>query len=315
MGGKVSNSLEDIWVSWLNSDRWRQFAKWSVGAKFFDSQAYRKLDVARRFATTYYKNLRHPDLFRDVRTFCMFIGHTKSGSSLLGALLDAHPDIILADEADALRYVADDFGKEQIFHILLKGSRREAMKGRVTARRLGQYSLAVPDQWQGRYRKLKVIGDSKAGPSVRRLSKEPELLHRVQDVMNGIDARFIHVIRNPYDPISVMMVRGKRTFENAVEHYFNYCETLLALRKELDGSNLIAVKYEEFVQRPKIHLAEICRFLGVEGDDDYLRACASILHESPERSRDMITWQSDWIEIVRKRIEQVDFLVGYSYEN
>ena len=311
----MSNSWDDLWVSWLNSERWRQFAKWGVGAKFFKSEAYRKLDVARRFATTYYKSVRQPDIFQDVQTFCMFIGHTKSGSSLLGALLDAHPDIILADEADALRYVADGFHKEQIFHILLKGSHREAMKGRVTARRLDPYSLAVPDQWQGKYQTLKVIGDSKAGPSVRRLAKEPELLHKVQKVMTGVEAKFIHVIRNPYDPISVMMVRGKRTFENAVAHYFDYCETLLALRKQLNDSNLIAVRYEAFVQQPETRLAEVCRFLGVEVEDNYLHACAGILHDSPERSREMVTWQPDWIEAVQKRIEQVDFLVGYCYEN
>jgi hypothetical protein len=307
--------LEDIWVSWLNSERWRQFAKWGVGAKFFDSQAYRKLDRARRFATTYYKSLRQPELFRDVQTFCMFIGHTKSGSSLFGSLLDAHPDIILADEADALRYVAEGFHKEQIFHILLKGSHREAMKGRVTARRLDPYSLAVPDQWQGKYRTLKVIGDSKAGPSVRRLAREPELLHEVQRVMKGVDTRFIHVIRNPYDPISVMMVRGQRTFENAVEHYFEYCETLIALRQQLDSSNLIAVRYEEFVQQPERRLGDLCRFLGVAADDEYLRACAGILHKSPVRSREMVTWQPEWIDVVQERIGQVDFLVGYCYEN
>lgn len=311
----MSNSLEDIWVSWLNSERWRQFAKWGVGAKFFDSQAYRKLDRARRFATTYYKSLRQPELFRDVQTFCMFIGHTKSGSSLFGSLLDAHPDIILADEADALRYVAEGFHKEQIFHILLKGSHREAMKGRVTARRLDPYSLAVPDQWQGKYRALKVIGDSKAGPSVRRLAREPELLHEVQRVMKGVDTRFIHVIRNPYDPISVMMVRGQRTFENAVEHYFEYCETLIALRQQLDSSNLIAVRYEEFVQQPERRLGDLCRFLGVAADDEYLRACAGILHKSPVRSREMVTWQPEWIDVVQERIGQVDFLVGYCYEN
>jgi hypothetical protein len=245
----------------------------------------------------------------------MFIGHTKSGSSLFGSLLDAHPDIILADEADALRYVAEGFHKEQIFHILLKGSHREAMKGRVTARRLDPYSLAVPDQWQGKYRTLKVIGDSKAGPSVRRLAREPELLHEVQRVMKGVDTRFIHVIRNPYDPISVMMVRGQRTFENAVEHYFEYCETLIALRQQLDSSNLIAVRYEEFVQQPERRLGDLCRFLGVEADDEYLRACAGILHESPERSREMVMWQPEWIEVVRERIEQVDFLTGYRYED
>lgn len=311
----MSNSLEDFWVSWLNSERWRQFAKWGVGAKLFKSQAYRKLDVARRFATTYYKSLRQPELFQDVQTFCMFIGHTKSGSSLLGSLLDAHPDMILADEADALRYVAEGFCKEQIFHILLKGSHREAMKGRVTARRLDPYSLAVPDQWQGKYRTLKVIGDSKAGPSVRRLTGEPKLLHEVQKVMKGVDARFIHVIRNPYDPISVMMVRGQRTFENAVEHYFDYCETLIALRGQLDSSNLIAVRYEEFVQQPERCLGDLCRFLGVAAGDEYLRACAGILHDSPERSREMVMWQPEWIEVVRERIEQVDFLTGYRYED
>jgi hypothetical protein len=307
--------LEDYWVSWLNSERWRQFAKWGIGAKFFDSQAYHKLDVARRFATTYYKNLQQPELFRDVQTFCMFIGHTKSGSSLLGSLLDAHPDIILADEADALHYVAAGFRKEQIFHILLKGSHREAMKGRVTARRLDPYSLAVPDQWQGKYRMLKVVGDSKAGPSVRRLSQAPELLHKVQKVMNGVNTRFIHVIRNPYDPISVMMVRGKRTFENAVEHYFDYCDTLIALRQQLNSSNLIAVRYEQFIQQPERRLGDVCRFLGVETGDDYLRACATILHQSPERSRDIVTWPSEWIDVVQERIEQVDFLAGYSYQN
>ena len=311
----MSNSLEDLWVSWLNSDRWRQFAKWGLGAKFFKSGAYRQLDGARRYATTYYKHLRQPGLFEHVQTFCMFIGHTKSGSSLVGALLDAHPEIILADEADVLRYVIDGFGKEQIFHILLKGSYREAMKGRVTARRLDPYSLAVPDQWQGRYRQLRVIGDSKAGPSVRRLSKRPELLGKTQKVMKGVGSKFIHVIRNPFDPMSVMMIRGKRTFENALEHYFDYCETLVALRKQLDSSNLIAVRYEEFVQQPEMKLAEVCRFLGVDVDEDYLGACAGILHDSPERSREMVEWRADWIEIVQKRIEQVDFLEGYCFEN
>lgn len=311
----MSNSLEDFWVSWLNSERWRHFAKWGVGARLFESSAYRKLDTTRRFVTTYYKSLRQPELFQDVHTFCMFIGHTKSGSSLLGSLLDAHPDIILADEADALRYVADGFGKEQIFHILLKGSHREAMKGRVTARRLDPYSLAVPDQWQGKYRALKVIGDSKAGPSVGRLSREPDLLHKVQKVMQGVNTRFIHVIRNPFDPISVMMMRGKRSFENAVEHYFDYCRTLTTLRQQLPGTQLMAVRYEAFVREPESHLQNLCRFLGVEAGDEYLHACAGILHDSPERSRELVTWQPEWIEIVQERIGQVEFLAGYSYED
>ena len=311
----MKSSLENLWVSWINSNKWRQFAKWGPGAKFFRSQAYQKVDVARRFATTYYKSLRQPTLFRDVKTYCMFIGHTKSGGSLIGSLLDAHPNVILADEVDVLRYIAVGFNRDQIYHLLLKGSYREAMKGRVTARRLTPYSLAVPEQWQGRYQRLQIIGVSKAGPSTRRFAQEPELMGKLRRVMKSVDTKFIHVIRNPYDPISVMMVRGKRTFENAVEHYFDYCETLVTLRKQLDNSNLIAIKYEEFVQQPETRLAEVCRFLGVEAEDDYLQACVGILYDSPERSRELVEWQPDWIEIVQKRIEQVDFLAGYNYAN
>src|SRR4029453_2453243 len=75
---------------------------------------------------------RSPDRFAQVRTFCFFVGHNKSGTSLLGGLLDAHRHIVLADEVDALRYVEAVFAREQIFHLLERGSRSEARKGRVT---------------------------------------------------------------------------------------------------------------------------------------------------------------------------------------
>ena len=101
----MQTSLERLWVSWLNSQRWRRFAKWGPGAVFFRSNAYKRIDLMRRRAFTTYQNWAEPTTFRDVETFCFFVGHTKSGCSLLGALLDAHPDAIVADEADALRYV------------------------------------------------------------------------------------------------------------------------------------------------------------------------------------------------------------------
>ncbi len=68
---------------------------------------------------------------------------------MIGALLDAHPNVILADEIDVFEYMDDGFSKEQIYHLLLKNSHREFLKGRVTARRLVPYSFSVPGQWQG----------------------------------------------------------------------------------------------------------------------------------------------------------------------
>lgn len=315
MGDSVNQSFERLWVTWRNSDRWRQFAKRGPGAKVFGSDAYRKIDLTRRYVSTRYRSLSEPALFQDVKTFCFLVGHAKSGGTLIGSLLDAHPEIIFADEADALRFVDSGFRREQIYHILLKTSRREAMKGRVTARRLEPYSFAVPGQWQGRYRSLQVVGDSKAGPTTRRLGQDPELLGRLTNLMDDVDVNLIHVIRNPYDPISTMMIRGKRTFENAIEHYFAYCATLATIHQRVDDAHLLPVRYEALIGSPKTHLSNLCHFLDVESSDSYLDACTGILHSQPEQSRHMVAWTPKWIDVVRRKIDQFDFLAGYSYEH
>jgi hypothetical protein len=310
----MSKRLERLWMSFLGSERFRAFAGQGAGYRFFRSAAYQRLNLARRYVTSYYQSRKNPDLFQDVRTYCMFIGHNKSGTSMIGALLDAHPNVILADEVGVLQFVPAGFSREQIFHLLLKGSRREAAKGRVTARRLQPYSYQVPGHWQGRYSRLQVIGDGTSGSSTRRLAEDPDLLQRLQGVMGEVDVKLIQVIRNPYDPITVSMVRGKRTFEEASAQYFAHCETLVELRKRLDDSKLFAVRYEDFVTDAERYLAEICRFLGVEAGDDYLKACTSILYKAPDQRRHMVNWDAKWIAAVRDKIEQYDFLRGYSFE-
>jgi hypothetical protein len=255
-----------------------------------------------------------PLQFKDVRTYCLFVGHNKSGTSMVGSLLDAHPEVILSDEADALDYVRAGFSREQIFHILLRQSRREARKGRVTARRLQPYSYLVPGQWQGRYRSLRVIGDSTAGSSTRRLAVEPGLLDRLQTVMGEAEVKVIQIIRNPYDPISAMMVRGGRSFENAIETYFSYCETLAGLRERLDSSRLFPVRYEDFVRKGEEKLAAICNFLGVAAEPDYIRACTGILHVAPATHRQLVDWDAGHIARVAGEIKRFDFLDGYNFE-
>lgn len=317
LGNRVNSTMyqtfERVWVSFLNSNRFRRFAKQGVGSVVFRSPTYRRLHLAKNYLTSQYNCLRDPVAFEGVKTFCLFVGHNKSGTSLIGSLLDAHPNVILADEVHAVDYVSAGFRRDQLFHILVRGSRREFLKGRVTARRLTPYSYLVPGQWQGRYSTLRVIGDGASGSSTQRFAKEPDLLQRLRDVMGTVNVKFVQVIRNPYDPISVMMVRGKRTFENAIDHYFANCDALVELRKRLDSSNLFAVRYEGFVSQPELHLCQLCRYLGIEPDDDYVSACVSILHKAPDQSHQMVAWDSKWIGVVKERIAQFDFLQGYSF--
>ncbi|MEM2125336.1 MAG: sulfotransferase [Candidatus Methanosuratincola sp.] len=307
-------TIERMWISFTNSEEFRSFSKRGFGSVLFRSPAYRRLLLGKNYLTSYYTTLRYPALFSEVENFCIFIGHNKSGTSMIGSLLDAHPNIILADEVGALEHISAGFSRDQIFHILLRMSRKEFLKGKVTARRLTPYSYLVPGQWQGRCTTLKVIGDGTASSSTRRFAQEPDLLQRLQDRMAPVGVKFIQMIRNPYDVISVMMVRGKRSFENALGQYFANCVTLTDLRKKLDDSSLFAMRYEHFIEEPEQKLRGLCRYLRVECPDDYLNACLSILHPSPHQNRDMVKWQASWIDAVQDKIEQYDFLQGYSFE-
>ena len=308
-------SFERLWISFLNSDEFRRFAKRGAGSFIFKSHVYRQLSLARHYVTSYYLSRKESHKFQDVKTYCTFIGHMKSGGSMIGSLLDAHPNVILADEVYALRYIQAGFRREQIFHILLRASQKELLKGRVTARRLTPYSWLVPNQWQGRFSTLRVIGDSTTGSSTQQLAEIPNLLEKLRKAMKPVNLRFIHVIRNPYDPISIMMVRGKRSFENASEHYFASCKMLLELHNQLNASELLTVRYEDFVNHPEKNLAGICNFLGLEATSEYLNACAGILNESPERSRRLVSWEADWVKQVQDQMSQYDFLAGYSFED
>src|SRR4029079_16080765 len=48
---------------------------------------------------------RHRAEIESVERFCMFIGHARSGHSIVGAALDAHPNIVTAHEANALLWL------------------------------------------------------------------------------------------------------------------------------------------------------------------------------------------------------------------
>jgi hypothetical protein len=301
------------WHAVVDSDAFRWFAKRGPGRPLFRSRLFRVLNVERsRFIAA--RAVQHaPSAFADVRTFCFFVGHNKSGTSLMGGLLDAHAQVVLADEADVLQYVDAGFGRDEIFQVLARGARTEARKGRVTARRLQPYSYAVPGQWQGRSERPRVLGDSTSGTSTRRLRTQPQLVDRLQALMTDIDVKIVQVIRNPFDPISLMMVRGRRSFENSIRHYFAACETLVDIRRRVGREQLLEVRYEDVVADPGRALRSACAFLGVQADDEYVHACASIIRSRPDHSREIVAWPTCWIDQVERHIAAFDFLEGYSY--
>src|SRR5258705_7348224 len=127
----------------------------------------------RMYAKTYYNSRTYRDLFTGIRTYCMFLGYPRSGHSLVGSLLDAHPDVIIAHELDVLKYVHAGFSRDQIFYLLLENSKRLAARGRGYS----GYSYQVPRHWQGRVARLPLHRGEKEDRCHDPLPSNTELLH------------------------------------------------------------------------------------------------------------------------------------------
>ena len=105
-------------------------------------------------------------LYDGIQTFVLFIGYGRSGHSLVAAILDAHPKIVIAHEFDVLRkwnYYKNDTwnGKSKLFFDLHSNSRAHAMFGkRAQFRSVSQtgYAYHVAGQWQGTFQdNIKVL--------------------------------------------------------------------------------------------------------------------------------------------------------------
>jgi len=268
---------------------------------------------ARDYVVSAWSGARRRSDFESVASYVMFIGHARSGSTLVGSLLDAHPDAVLAHELDALRYVRWGVRREQLFQLILESDRR--FTEQRSSRTQQGYSFEVSGMWQGRFRQLVVVGDKHAGTSTRTLRSHPDLLDKVRQLV-GVPLRLIHVVRNPWDNIATIAKRSDRELAVATRSYFRRCETIQTIKARAtdDTLSLRHVRHEAVMGEPKATLAELCRFVGLEPADDYLAACDAIVYETPHRSRKDASWTDELVEDIGRQAAGFDFLAGYSFD-
>lgn len=300
-----------VWVAFSNSTPVRALRNSPAAARVAESTLFRRLDVTRRRVAARRAVRRDPLVLDELGTVCLFVGHVKSGGTLLGAMIDAHPDAVIADEVDVLAQLAAGFRRDELLHTLIRNARHEALKGRVTARRLGGYSLAVPGQWQGRFRQIRVIGESRAGPTTRRL-EDPRLLDELRRFASPARLRFIHVVRSPLDPIGAMVRRGNRTFEDAYADYAAQSGRLEQIRSWLDDDEIHTVHYADLVESPSHILGEALDFLGLERVDEHLAACGRLIDPAWSGERRHLDWQSDRLERIQTLAASHEFLARYA---
>ncbi len=247
--------------------------------------------------------------FKDVAKYCMFIGHPRSGHSLVGSLLDAHPDAVIAHELDALRYVRAGFTRSQLLWMILDRSRRFTESGRDWT----GYNYEVEGQWQGRFRTLKVIGDKKGGVSAMRLTARPELLQQLADRVR-LPIKLVRVLRNPFDNIATISRKDRMSVDDAIDFYFDLHDTNNRVRDD-DPERVHTFRHEDLLKDPHAKITGMCHFVDLEPETDYLDACANLLFDSPNRARDKVEWSPAQRSRVEAEIAKRPLLREYTFDD
>lgn len=256
-----------------------------------------------------WKASRYENLFAQVNYFCLFIGYPRSGHSLVGSLLDAHQNAIIANELDVLKYFEYGLDREQIFYLLLNNSVRHARKGRTQT----NYDYNVSGQWQGSYKRLRIIGDKKGGMTTQRLNKNQEMLQYISGVV-GIPVKYVHVVRNPFDNITTMALRTDSTLDRELEHYFKLCDINQKIINYLKD-DVLTIQHENVILRTEETLKSMLDFLDLEKDEKYVQDCARIVKKEPSKTRYKVEWSKDLVEEVDKNIKKYKFLADYTMDS
>ena len=252
-----------------------------------------------------------------VKLVVLFIGYERSGHSLIGSLLDAHPNIVIADELHTVKtwqsFPKEDRTRNNLFQAFYSNSYKMSQRGERSSKNcistLGGYKYQVPNQWQGRFDKnIQVIGDKDGSKAVRDIALNPyikDVFPQLQKAVN-LPFKYIHVVRNPFDIIATMILQHisrdpissqdrKKFFLNPFnaskevqEHWAKYHETYtggaVKLLKRF-GDDVITIFSEEMIENPSKELKRLCEFLSVSCSADYLKDCSSIVNASPSKSR------------------------------
>ena len=253
---------------------------------------------------------RHDKVLNGVETCCLFLGYPRSGHSLIGSFLDAHPEALIAHRLNAAKYFAKGMRLRQVLMLMIRNSERFAATGRA----LTAYSYPIVNQWQGRYQRLRLVGDQEGNHTARILGESPELITHFQ-AGSSLRFRLLHVVRNPYDNIATWALRSFSSLPDMANVYFARCQAIATVKDALSSSMMLDIHHEMTLQDPAYQIRRLLNFLDLPEIEGYIDACVGIVNSSPNRSRHNVTWPSSLRRDIQNRIDEIPWLANYRYES
>ena len=299
------------------------------------------------------KNQRiSPTVSKNIKVFLFFVGYPRSGHSIVGSVLDAHPHIVVSHELFFMnKWDSSLFNKEnadssptKLYSKIYQKSMKNAMPGNRLMKNNKGYTLAIEQSCQGSFDNfIDVIGDKSGGGVVNAyLKNRTEVLAHYKTLKEGIGIpiKVVHVIRNPYDNIATMYLYSTirpgnkagaflrqvkenkttikprvSTLKNRILGFFDMTQAVTEIITLVGRSNVLDVHHSDFVHYSRETIVSLMEFLGVKAKEDYLEICVDKIFKEINRSRDLLKWPSELREIVEQRIKEFPFLQQYNFNS
>lgn len=272
---------------------------------------------------------------RQTTTFVQFAGFPRSGHSLVGSLVDAHPQALISHELDAMGLFRKGLSPRQIDGLVVRNAQRFSDDGRWW----NGHRYAV-DGLDGTSRHLRVIGDKKGDWATRWCAEDPDLIERFA-IASRRRTKWVLVTRHPLDNIATMSLRKGGSYDKLriESSSIPFSERLKAaqergeisvvvrddmlldyralaaateeMKRRVPSADWYELSHEDFVKDPRAELSALAQFLGLEADEVWLNGASALVHESTRKSRDLVAWTEDQKAAVAATIAARSFLEIY----
>lgn len=272
-----------------------------------------------------------------VRHFVFFIGYARSSHSIIGSILDAHPNVVIAHEYSLFTHWKQQpllhQNRTWLYNTLYNNSCYNFYRGlrRKHASKKG-YSLNIENSWQGRYKtEIKVIGDKAGGMTAKQFRLNRRSFMAQYELLQStvkVPVHVIHVVRNPYDNIATMLLFNNHVRKSEVDvdrpyvnleklqsqivAYFNQVRSVVEII-DLLGLNLIEVHSDDLVHTPDKIVHKLCRTFELVCSEEYVSQCTNKIFKTESKSRFLIKWTPFLISMVGQEMKKYPFFNRYSF--
>lgn len=225
----------------------------------------------------------------------LFFGSGRSGSTLLGQMLNYHPHCLIANEYKLLDRVLKGASLAGSLDELKTLAQSQYKTGLEADSRFKNAMSKYQKRWKAmgplsgeeafRKKEILVVGDKKAGKNSLLYQKDPEGVLALMDRMEKEYGLYlIQLVRDPLRSArSYMKSHGYRFAEAYHRVVVDQTATYELLEQKKDSCAVHRLFYEDLIEDPARELTVLLGWLGLERHEDWTNRIATVVDRSEDQ--------------------------------